>query len=147
MKPPTPEELEADNKELPQEGMMFVGEKGKILAGFRGDDPQLIPEQKMREYRIAKNLPEPAPRQRGRAEMPREVPWLEAFKGGSPTYGNFLLAQPISDAINLAAISLRLGGRKLLWDAANMKITNLPDANKHQVREYRKGWELPGDSV
>ena len=33
MKPPTPEELEEDNRELSAEGMMFVGDKGKILAG------------------------------------------------------------------------------------------------------------------
>ena len=31
---PTPIELQEDNKELPAEGMMFVGDKGKILAGF-----------------------------------------------------------------------------------------------------------------
>jgi len=42
MKPPTPEELEADNKELEAEGMMFVGERGKILAGFRGESPRII---------------------------------------------------------------------------------------------------------
>jgi hypothetical protein len=147
MKPPTPPELEVDNKELEQEGMMFVGDKGKIVAGFRGENPQLIPEQKMREYRIAKNLPEPAPRQRGGSRPPREVPWLEAFKGGKPSYGNFLLAGPISDAVNLASISLRMGGRRLLWDAANLKITNLPDANKYLVREYRKGWELNGETA
>ena len=35
MRPPTPEELEEDQKELPAEAMMFVGDKGKILAGFR----------------------------------------------------------------------------------------------------------------
>jgi hypothetical protein len=39
-------------------------------------------------------------------------------------------------------ISLRLGGKRLLWDATNAKITNLPDANKYLTREYRKGWEL-----
>jgi len=37
---------------------------------------------------------------------------------------------------------LRLGGKKLLWDAANATITNLPEANKYLVREYRKGLEL-----
>jgi len=142
IKPPTPEEMETDNRVLDEEGMLFVGDKGKILAGFRGDNPQLIPEKKMREYRTAKNLPEPAPRQRGAGGAPREVPWVEAFKGGKPTYGNFLLAGPISDAINLGAVSLRLGGKKLLWDAENMKITNVPEANKYLVREYRQGWEL-----
>ena len=48
-----------------EEGMMFVGDKGKILGGFRSENPQLIPEAKMRAYRTANHLPEPAPRQRG----------------------------------------------------------------------------------
>ena len=64
IKPPVPEELMAENKDLGEEGMMFVGDKGKILGGFRGDNPQLIPEARMRAYRTANNLPEPAPRER-----------------------------------------------------------------------------------
>ena len=50
--------------------------------------------------------------------------------------------EPISDAFNLAAISLRLGGRRLLWDSASAKITNIPEANKFLTREYRPGWEI-----
>ena len=44
---------------------------------------------------------------------------------------------PICDAVNLASISLRLGGRRLLWDSAAAKITNVPEANKLLTREYR----------
>lgn len=53
-----------------------------------------------------------------------------------------MLASPISDAFNLAAVSLRLGGERLLWDAAAAKVTNRPEANALLTREYRKGWEL-----
>ena len=73
IKPPVPEELMAENKELPEEGMMFVGDKGKILGGFRSENPQLIPEARMRAYRAANNLPEPAPRQRRRPAGRRPV--------------------------------------------------------------------------
>ncbi len=152
IKPPVPEELMAENKELAEEGMMFVGDKGKILGGFRADKSQLIPEAKMRAYREANNLPEPEPAP-GRVEAgsrqgervvtsPRDAAWIAAFKGGAASYGDFQLAGPISDAVNLAAISLRLGGRRLLWDSANAKITNLPQANKLLTREYRDGWAL-----
>jgi hypothetical protein len=142
MKPPTPEELVADNQELAPEGMMFVGDKGKLLGGFHGEDARLIPEQKMRAYRAASHLPQAAPRQRD----PRRdgASWVAAFKGGKPTYGDFLLAGPISDAFNLGAVSLRLGGRRLLFDAANMNITNVAEANRLLTRDYRKGWELAG---
>jgi predicted dehydrogenase len=138
IRPPTPEELLEDNGELTIEGMMFVGEKGKILAGFRGENPRIIPERKAREYQAAQANQTRPPAERSR----RDTAWVDAFKGGAPTYGDFLLAGPISEAFNLGAISLRLGGKRLLWDAANMKITNLPSANKYLAREYRKGWEL-----
>ncbi|MBP7571678.1 MAG: gfo/Idh/MocA family oxidoreductase, partial [Acidobacteria bacterium] len=68
--------------------------------------------------------------------------WINAFKGGPASYGDFLLGGAISDAFNLAAISLRLGGRRLLWDAKAATITNVPEANKYLTREYRRGWEI-----
>jgi len=150
IKPPVPEELMAENKELAEEGMLFVGDTGKILGGFRAENPQLIPEAKMKAYRAANNIPEPAPPQprerRERGERPgpseRDVAWINAFKGGPASYGDFLLGGAISDAFNLAAISLRLGGRRLLWDAKAATITNVPEANKYLTREYRRGWEI-----
>jgi hypothetical protein len=122
---------------------MFVGDKGKILAGFRGESARIIPEKKMREYRASKNAPEPAAaRPRGQDRGERAAPWVAAVRGGKPTYGDFLLAGPISDAFTLAAVSLRLGGRRLLFDAAHARVTNVPEANAYLGREYRKGWEL-----
>ncbi len=146
MKPPTPEEVEADNQELQPEGMMFVGDKGKILGGFRCENPRIIPEQKSRAFWAAKGTPAPQQQERDRTRAGRRSDWVAAFKGGEPTYGNFLLAGPISEAFNLGAISLRLGGKRLLWDAANMKVTNLPAANKYLARDYRKGWGLTGQA-
>ena len=72
----------------------------------------------------------------------RNSAWITAFNGGPTSYGDFQLARPISDAFNLAMISLRLGGRRLLWDSAGAKITNIPEANRFLTREYRSGWEL-----
>jgi hypothetical protein len=144
MKPPTPEELEVDNKEFEPEGLMFVGDRGKILASFLGDNPRLIPEKRMREYRDRKHMPEPAApvREAGRGQRQAGTSWVAAFKGGKPTYGDFLLAGPISDAFNLGAVSLRMGGRRLLFDAAAGRVTNLAEANKYLTREYRPGWAL-----
>jgi len=127
IRPRTPEELERENAELPPEGMLFVGEKGKILAGFWGDKPRLLSGEKIGDW--------PAP-------SPTNGDWVKAFRGGEATCGDFARMSPISEAFNLAAVSLRLGGKRLLWDSANTKITNLPDAEKYLTREYRKGWEI-----
>jgi len=134
MKPPTPEELEVDGKDMPQEGMMFVGDKGKILGGFRCEKPLLIPESRMTSYM-------------GDRQVPAEVTdrsddiWIDAFRNKKQSPGSFLLAGPISETINLGAIALR-ARKKVLYDANAMKITNIPEANKYLTREYRKGWEL-----
>jgi predicted dehydrogenase len=142
IKPPVPDEIEGGD--LASEGLMFVGDKGKILADFRGENPRIIPEQKMRDYRTAKHLVE-TPRNEpdlGLAQRRATELWLAACKGGKPTFGDFLLGGPISDAFNLAAVSLRLGGKRLIFDAPNMRVTNIPEANPYLAREYRKGWEL-----
>jgi hypothetical protein len=137
MRPPTPEELEVDDKELAAEGMMFVGDKGKILTGFTLEDPRIIPAKKMHEYQGPQPASPPAPKDPLRG--PNE--FVAACRGGQPSQADFKYAGPISEAFNLAAAALR-EGRRLDYDAATMKITNVPDANKYLVREYRKGWEL-----
>lgn len=134
MKPPTPPELEVDGKDLPEEGMMFVGDKGKILGGFRNENPVLIPERRMKEYLGGTTLPEEE------AERGDDI-WIDAFREKKQSPGSFLLAGPVSETINLAAVALR-AKKKVLYDAAKMEITNIPEANALLRREYRKGWEL-----
>src|SRR5439155_271507 len=81
MKPPTPDEWNADDKELEAEGMMFVGDKGKILAGFHGENPQIIPEKKTNEHANLVSGPQAGRRSEGVAA------WIAACKGGKPTHG------------------------------------------------------------
>jgi len=137
MHPPTPPELEAEGKDLPPEAMMFVGDKGKILAGFRVEAPRLLSD--------SRTAPSPAPplrRERVLGEVsPNIKQWIAACKGGGrQSQGNFTNAWPISEAVNLYAVALRTG-RKLTYDARKMEITNFPDANKYLSRDYRKGWD------
>ena len=142
MRPPTPDELEEDNKKMPIEGMMFVGDRGKILSGFLLDNPRIIPERRMRDYQPHQPSPSRDRGRRGPDELARGVAaWMEACRDGRPVPGNFLEAGPISETVNLGAVALRVG-RKIVYDAASMKITNIPKANKYLTREYRKGWEV-----
>ncbi len=134
MKPFIPEELREDKRDMPEEGMMFVGDRGKILGGFRGEDPEIIPSRLMKEYRGEKAVTE-------RGEERRANTWLEAIKNDRESPGSFRYAGAVTETINLAAVALR-AGKKLEYDSANMKITNDEAANRYLTREYRKGWEL-----
>jgi hypothetical protein len=134
MKPFIPEELKEDNRDMPTEGMMFVGDKGKILAGFRGENPEIIPSSRMKAYQGEKELPE---RERER----RSNTWAAAIREDKESPGSFVYAGTVTEAINLAAVALR-AGKKIDYDSKNMKITNDEEANKYLTREYRKGWEI-----
>ena len=132
MKPLNPDELSAAGKSLEREGMMFVGDKGKIVAGFRGEKPVLYTGNKA--ILPVATTPE-------QQEEDGNNTWINAFKNNTQSPGSFLYTGPVSETILLGAVALR-AGKKVEYDSANMKITNLPEANKYLVREYRKGWEL-----
>lgn len=138
MRPPTPPELQEDKKELAVEGMMFVGDRGKILAGFRVEDPRIIPERRMRKFR-APQWHAPPPLKPGEV-APSMRQWIAAVKGGEPSPASFSHAGPITDAINLYAVALRTG-QKIMFDAQNRRISNLSEANQYLARQYRPGWE------
>jgi hypothetical protein len=57
MKPFAPPELEEDGLDVASEGLMLVGDKGKILGGFLGENPRLLPEKRMKEVHGDKEVP------------------------------------------------------------------------------------------
>jgi predicted dehydrogenase len=133
--PPRPEELGEDRELNREDGIIFVGDKGKMLVeGWGGEKPRLIPESRNKEY------------QRPPKTLPRSVghhkEWLLACRTGSPTRSNFEFAGPLTEAVLLGMVCVRNGGDKLVWDSANLKVTNDPEANRFLHYEYRKGWGL-----
>jgi len=133
LRPPMPEELEKDGKDMPDEGMLFVGDDGKILAGFTGENPRIIPESKMRAYKKPlQTLPRPI------SELDQ---WIRACKGGQASDASFEKIYPFTQAICMGGIAMRVN-KKLMWDADKMQFTNSPEANQLMKRKYRKGWEL-----
>ena len=139
--PPTPPELDEDGAELPAEGMLFVGDKGKILAGFRVENPRLIPQARMKG--IAMPPAPERPRSDG-AEPPPLSPgltqWIAACRGAKEhSPGSFLNASGISEAVNLYAAALRIG-KRLSYKADISTITNVPDSGRYLSRYYRLGW-------
>ncbi|MHB1033762.1 MAG: Gfo/Idh/MocA family protein [Pirellulales bacterium] len=135
MMPARPEELDAGRELNREDGILFVGDKGKMLVGgWGGESPRLIPEKRMQEY---KRPPKTLPRSIGHHQE-----WLQACKHGTPTRSNFDFAGPLTEAVLLGTVSVRMEGKKLVWDSENLKVTNLPDANKYLHYEYRPGWTL-----
>jgi hypothetical protein len=133
LKPPRPDALD-DRLRLPEEGLLFIGERGTILCGFSGRRPRLIPEAKMQAFRRPARM---LPRSPG-----NDREWLEACKGGKTKPGaNFEFSGLVTETFLLGNVAVRTGGR-LLWDRANLKAVGLALADAYIRPERRKGWEL-----
>jgi hypothetical protein len=139
LKPPRPEELEENRPfkgegEDEDEGLLFVGDRGKILCGFNGAHPKLIPEAKMSSYQ---EPPKTLPRSPG-----NEREWLDACKGGKvKPGGNFEFEGLVTETLLLGNVAAR-AGQKLNWDRAGLKVRNNDRAQRFVQPERRSGWEL-----
>jgi predicted dehydrogenase len=134
--PEPPAELEPNRELDPEDGILFVGDKGKMLVtGWGGQHPRLLPESLDKSY---KRPPKTLPRSIGHHKE-----WVEACKGrGGPPRSNFDFSGPLTEAVLLGSVCIHNGGGKLLWDSENLRVTNDPDANKLLRYDYRPGWKL-----
>jgi len=172
--PPRPEEL--DPSELwgtrpmySDGGMLFVGTKGKMVAGCYAARARLLPVSRMDEV----NVPEKYARVKGGTEG-HYAQWVEACLAG---YGNMETSSPfekaalLTEAMLMCNLAIRganvpkaadpaapaaadnFGRSRLVYparyvnlnyDAANMKVTNVPEVNQFVKREYRAPWKLSG---
>jgi hypothetical protein len=134
MKPQTPEEVYQDGEDLGAEGMLIVGDKGKILCDFRGNAPRLLP--RARREGFTGNFPAPD----FDATTPDDE-WVNAIKNRTKSKGSFEQVGALAEAVALAGIALRVPYKRLSWDSARMEFTNSPEANALVRREqYREGW-------
>ncbi len=130
--PPRPEELE-EGRSFGDTGTLLVGDKGKLMVF--DDNPRLIPEAKMQEF---KRPPKTLPRV-PRGDHQRD--WFSACRGGGPACSNFDFAGPLTEAVLAGNVAIRTG-KRLEWDWPNVKAANAPEADPFIRREYRKGWSL-----
>jgi hypothetical protein len=69
--------------------------------------------------------------------------WIDAAKGDKKTLCNFDYSGAMIEHNLLALVAYRVG-KKLDWDAANLKATNAPEADAFITKKYREGWTLNG---
>ena len=160
IQPTRPEEL-GPNEEMGDggNGVIFLGTKGKMMAGTYGVNPQLLPTSKTKETKVPQTVARVKDGEDG-----HYVAWVEAAIAG---YGSekaknlsshFDIAGPLTESVLMGNLAIRsydirkpkgkddfdYPGRfiKLLWDGPNMKITNFDEANQFVKRNYRDGWSL-----
>lgn len=133
LKPPKPTEM-ADDEDLPAGGVLFVGDDGKLLHETYGQNPRLLPAERMEAAReVEQTLP--------RVEGSHEMNWVQACKGQTEAVCPFSYGGPLTETMLLGVVALK-AGRRIEWDGAAGRVTNAPDANQHLHHSYRAGWTL-----
>ena len=116
-------------------GVIFNGEKGFLVAdyGYR----MVMLKGDMTHYQSPKptELIPPSPG--------HHAEWIIGCKTGKPTLCNFDYSGALIEHNMLAMVAYRVG-KKLDWDAKNLKATNCPEADEYIRKTYRKGWVLNG---
>ena len=138
-------------------GILFVGDKGKMMASTYAANPRLLPTARTPQVHTQSTLA----RVPGGAEG-HYAQWVAACLAG---YGKqevsspFALAGPLTEALLMANLAIRgydlqrpkttgpgfdYPGRgiKLLWNNQQLKVTNLDEVNRFVRRDYRPGWQL-----
>jgi predicted dehydrogenase len=132
IRPPRPVEMSA-KEEMPKEGLLFIGDKGKLLSGYYGGKDRLLPESKFRDYQApAKTLPR---------TIGHYKEWTEACKKGTPTHCNFDIGSRMTEVALWGKMAAR-AARPLMFDPDGPRVTNDEEANSWIQRPYRAGWEL-----
>jgi len=135
LRPERPEELPPGHELDAEDGVLFVGERGKMLVtGWGGQGVILLPMELNRDY---KRPPQALPR----SKNGHYHEWIDACKTGAPTTCNFLYSGPLTIANHLGNVAYRAGA-KLEWDPVRLQPRNCPAAAPFIQREYRAGWKL-----
>ncbi len=133
--PPRPDGLEpGDQLGAGGNGILFIGDKGMMTCPGWAGPPRLLPGSKDKEYkRPEKTLPRSNGHHRD---------WLDACKGGKPASANFEYGAGLTEIGLLGLVAMRLGRKKMLWDAQAMNAKNAPEAELYLKESYRPGWEI-----
>jgi predicted dehydrogenase len=130
LKPPAELAQMPPNTELPKAGSLFLGERGVMLLPHV-NAPVLYPVDKFASYAI--------PEVEGSSHWHN---WVNAILAGKKTSDGFEFAGPVSETVQLGNVAARFPGKQIDWDANNLTITNLSEANRLLTKTYRSGFEV-----
>lgn len=118
-------------EKLPGSGSALVGEKGTLV----------VPHVALPKLYPTGYTGGPLPSLPKVEAVDHYVQFADACRGVGKTTSHFDYAGPLTEAVMLGVIAVRVPRQELIWDAASLKITNNEAAQQLVTKPYRKGWE------
>jgi predicted dehydrogenase len=127
-------------EKIEDNGCLMVGTKGTLYCRTwhgggesAGDMHMLLPRKQFIGYQP------PAP------TLPRtpehHIEWIRACKGGPKTESNFQYAATLTEGLLVGYLAQRTG-KRIEWDAKNMKAKGVPEADPFIHPHFRDGWKI-----
>ena len=120
-------------------GSLMIGTKGTLYTHeWHGGETEkdmflLLPKREFVDYKP----PTPTlPRTEG-----HHLEWINACKGGPATQSNFAYASKLTEGLLVGLLAVRVG-KKIKWDAVQMRATGCPEADAFIRPQFRTGWEV-----
>jgi predicted dehydrogenase len=120
-------------------GVMFEGSKGCLIADFnsrfimpRGNNADLT-------YYKPRKQTDLLPSMKGTFQQE----WIDACKGTLKTSCDFGYAADMIEMMLLGLVAYR-AGKKIKYDGAAGRVTDVAEANQFLSHTYRKGWTIEG---
>ncbi len=136
--PPRPAEVPAGLPWPPSEdgGSYWIGDKGKLIAGTYGGNPQLLDPQAMAEV-TAHPVPQKYPRVKS-----VYAEWIDAAKGNGKTGSSFDgYAGPLTSMVLLGDLAVRMAGA-IDVNPATGDVTTSGIPAEWVTPVYRSGWSM-----
>lgn len=120
---------------VPRSGSVVIGETGALVIPHGGGGAKIYRDGTLSDEKIEALPSEDHHRN-----------WVGAIRGESSEKprANFSYAGPMTEAVLLGTVAMRLPGQELKWDDAAGKFTDNKAANALVHDTYRKGWEVKG---
>jgi predicted dehydrogenase len=112
-------------------GVLFVGSKGMLLTDY--EHHVLLPEKDFAGFA--------PPKPTIQNSIGHHAEWIRAIKHKGKTTCHFEYGAMMTEAGLLGNVAFRTG-KKIEWDAANMRAKNCPEADEYIQHHYRQGWSI-----
>ncbi len=136
MLPPMPSGIREWPEMVSRNGTFIIGEEAVMVVDTYGQTVRILPDGKFDA--LKPSLP---PRTLRRIKGSHLQEWTNAIREGRKAVSDFSYAGPFTEMVQLGNVALR-AGQRIQYDGRNMRITNLPGANRYLKKEYRPGWIL-----